>query len=179
MARRVSALIGLGVMVSVLGAAAAAPRPERPWMMINTSASEPPGLYWRSARAPAVGERIAFRPPAPARAYVRGHMPQIGRGGILKTIVAGEGALACVAGDRLILAGHRLVPVSSRGSGGAALPHWRGCITLARDQWLVLSTRIPNSFDSRYYGVVGQGDLIGVYRPLWLWGGAQAAGGPP
>ncbi|WP_454762091.1 S26 family signal peptidase [Caulobacter segnis] len=170
-------LVLLGAAVAGLGALVAGPRPERPWLVVNTSASEPPGLYWRSARSPSVGERIAFRPPEPGRAYVRDHMPQIGRGGILKTVVAGQGARACVAGDQLRVAGHRPAPIAVRGSSGAALPRWRGCLTLERDQWLVLSTRIPNSFDSRYYGPVPQADVIGVYRPLWLWEAAPGGAG--
>lgn len=175
MARRVPFLVMLCAVIAGLGVPAA--RPERPWLVVNTSASEPQGLYWRSARPPSVGERIAFRPPAPGRAYVRDHMPQIGRGGILKTVVAGQGAWACVVGDQLRVPGHRPARIAVRGSSGAVLPRWRGCLTLGRDQWLVVSTRIANSFDSRYYGPVSRADLIGVYRPLWLWEAAPPGAG--
>lgn len=169
MARRVPFLIALGAAVAGLGALADDPRPARPWLVVNTSASEPPGLYWRSPRAPAVGDRIAFRPPEPGRPYVQDHMPQIGRGGILKTIAAGEGTRVCVVGDQLMAPGQRPARIAKTSPDGTRLPRWRGCRTLGRDEWLVLSRRIPNSFDSRYYGPVAKADVIGVYRPLWLW----------
>jgi type IV secretory pathway protease TraF len=36
-------------------------------------------------------------------------------------------------------------------------------------EYVVFSNRIPNSFDSRYYGPVHRRDILGVYAPIWIW----------
>lgn len=137
-----------------------------PVMLLNTSPSEPIGLYRRIWAAPAPGRLIAFQPPPQGRAYRRKIQARPARGSILKTIVAGEGAKVC-AGARLSVDGRVLGPIAARDRAGRVLPHWRGCRRLAAGEYLVFSDRIPNSFDSRYYGPVRRGEILGVYAPLW------------
>jgi len=137
-----------------------------PVVLLNTSPSEPVGLYRRIPAAPAPGRLIAFQPPPQGQAYLRTAQARRGRGSILKTIVAGEGAQAC-AGARLSVDGIVLGPIAARDRVGRALPHWRGCRRLAAGEYLVFSDRIPNSFDSRYYGPVRRGEILGVYAPVW------------
>lgn len=137
-----------------------------PMILLNTSPSEPLGLYRRVAAAPAVGRLIAFRPPQASMGYLRIALPGRARGSILKGVVAGEGALAC-AGKTLSVDGRVLGPIAIRNRGGRPLPRWRGCRRLAAGEFIVFSGRIPNSFDSRYYGPVRQAEILGVYAPLW------------
>ena len=55
------------------------------------------------------------------------------------------------------------------GTGRArTLPVWRGCRALRRGEFFVFSNRIPNSFDSRYYGPVTQAQILGVFQPLMV-----------
>lgn len=137
-----------------------------PVVLVNTSPSEPVGLYRRIRAAPAPGRMVAFRPPPQGLAYLRAAQARHARGSILKTIVAGEGAQAC-ASARLSVDGRVLGPIAARDRAGRVLPHWRGCRRLAAGEYLVFSDRIPNSFDSRYYGPVRRGAILGVYAPLW------------
>lgn len=137
-----------------------------PAILINTSASEPPGLYVLSAAKPAVGGIIAFRPPPAAWPYVGVALPERARTSILKTIRAGEGDLVCARGQELAINGERVASIARQDRRGRALPRWTGCGRLGRDEYFVFSARIPNSFDSRYYGPVRRNEVIGVYRRL-------------
>lgn len=137
-----------------------------PLVLINTSPSEPPGLYRRSAGPPKVGALVAFRPPPAALGYLRQALPGRARGSLLKRVAAGPGAMACAAAE-LSIDGRRLGPIARRDRAGRALPRWRGCRRLAADEVMVFSDRIPNSFDSRYFGPVRRGEILGVYAPLW------------
>lgn len=139
-----------------------------PVILLNTSASEPLGLYRRVAAPPRVGALIAFRPPDAALGYLRTALPGRARGSILKGVVAGPGMLAC-ADARLSVNGWSLGPIGTRDRAGRPLPRWRGCHRLAAGEFIVFSNRIPNSFDSRYYGPVRDAEILGVYAPWWTW----------
>jgi conjugative transfer signal peptidase TraF len=153
-----------GALTAVAGLAAVAE--PQPLVLYNGSPSEPLGVYVRDRGPPRVGQLIAFRPPAPARPYVQANMPAIAHGSILKTVVALGGDRVCARAGGVYLNGRRLGPTAARDRQGRALPQWRQCRVLTAGEAFVFSARIPNSFDSRYYGPVTPSDLIGVYRPL-------------
>lgn len=165
---RVSGALVLAALIPApvaLGAALV----DAPFVLLNTSPSEPVGLYRRVAAEPAPGALIAFRPPLAAMSYLRLAQPGRARGSILKGVAAGEGALAC-ADVVLSVDGRALGAVADRDRGGRTLPRWRGCKRLEAGEYLVFSGRIPNSFDSRYYGAVRRSEILGVYAPVWTWG---------
>lgn len=166
-------LLGLAPL-PLAGATRLAPKPA---LLINSSASEPPGLYVARHRPLARGERIAFRIPEPGRAYAARHMPERLRSSILKTIIASDGDQVCAAQGRLIVNGRDLGPIWPHDRLGRPLPQWRECRALHRGEFFVFSARIPNSFDSRYYGPVLASDVIGVYRPLRVFSGASGGEG--
>jgi len=139
----------------------------RPAVLFNPSPSEPPGLYRLSSARPVPGRIIAFKVPAAGRAYAAAHLTYVARSAILKEIAAGEGALVCERGGLVSIEGRVRGKVANVDRAGVPLPHWSGCRRLAPGQFFVLSNRIPNSFDSRYYGPVSRSDLLGVYQPLW------------
>ena len=156
--------LGLSPVVSLaaLHSALAAP-----FLVYNPSPSEPIGLYRLTTAAPAAGRLVAFRVPPPGRAYAKQHLEYVMRGAILKEIAAGPGSIICERDGRVFIDGqHRgLVHASDRNE--VPLPHWDGCHRLAAGELFAFSNRIPNSFDSRYYGPVRADDVIGVYRPVW------------
>jgi conjugative transfer signal peptidase TraF len=165
--RPVRSLLVACALPAVLGLASlVAPRP---LVLFNTSPSELFGFYLRSAAPPGPGRIVAFRPPAPARAYALAHLPEIGPGGILKHLVGRAGDRVCAEAGELRVNGRRVGAIRAVDRSGRPLPRWRGCVTLAADQYLAFSDRIPNSFDSRYYGPVARSDVIGVFTPLWVW----------
>ncbi|GGL35850.1 S26 family signal peptidase [Caulobacter rhizosphaerae] len=143
-----------------------------PLVLVNTSPSEPVGLYIRAAGPPGPGRVIAFRAPAQAYPYVATVLPERARSSILKTVRAGEGDLVCAGASRLAVNGRTWALIAATDRLGRTLPHWRGCRRLVAGEYFVFSSRIPNSFDSRYYGPVTAGDVIGVYKPLLAGKGA-------
>lgn len=153
----------------VAGAAVAAATVPGPIVIHNVSPSIPTGFYARSSADPAVGRIIAFRVPELGRPYAAAHVAPLIRDGIIKPIAAGEGDTVCTTGPSgLTINGKQLAPIVARDRRGVELPHWRGCRQLRAGEFFVFSDRIPNSYDSRYYGPVARADIIGTYRPLWL-----------
>ena len=153
------------IPASLAAASMAAPQP---LFLINTSPSEPLGLYVRSSLPPGPGRLAAFHTPPPGRRYAEAHLPEIGSGGILKTLVAGPQSQVCALGGVLSVDQRTLGSIHQHDRAGRVLPHWEGCRTLAAGEYFAFSDRIPNSFDSRYYGPVTERDLIGVFEPLWV-----------
>jgi len=159
-------MVGLGLAPIGRFASARAPL-GRPAVLYNPSPSEPPGLYWLSTLPPAPGRVIAFHVPQKGRAYASTHLRYVMRNAILKEIAAGEGAVVCDRDGIVSIDGQVRGWVAPTDRHGVPLPHWTGCQRLQKGQYFVLSNRIPNSFDSRYYGPVSQSEVIGVYRPFW------------
>ena len=159
-------MVGFGLL-PVIGLASARAALGKPAILYNPSPSEPTGLYRLSAQIPAPGRIIAFKVPAAGRVYAQVHLPGIARTAILKEVVAGEGGVVCEFGGVVTIDGKVRGAVAATDRHGVSLPHWSGCQRLRSGQYFVLSNRIPNSFDSRYYGPVSDADLVGVYQPLW------------
>jgi conjugative transfer signal peptidase TraF len=138
--------------------------------LFNDSASVPLGFWHRVPQPVEAGAIVGFHPPAAAMAYVEAHMPEYThRKLILKYVVATSGDRICRAGASFSVNGKLYGQAAPTDGLGAALPQWQGCRTLAVGEVAVFSNRIPNSFDSRYYGTVPAANIIGVYRPLWTW----------
>ncbi len=139
-------------------------------IVINTSPSVPRGLYIRTRDGPAVGRLVDFRIPPSARPYVR---QRTGHDGddwyVLKPVVAGPGDYVDTSGEWLVINGRRVAPVMTHDGVGAPLPVWRDNRRLGPGEFFVFSGRIPNSFDSRYYGPIQREQIESVRRPLVTW----------
>ena len=158
----------------VVGAAAVASALPGPIVIHNPSDSIPRGFYARTSAEPVKGGIIAFQIPAMGRPYAAAHMPPLIRAGVIKRIAAGEGDRVCTTGpEGLAINGKPIAPIVAEDRFGRPLPHWRGCRALTAGEYFVFSNRIPNSYDSRYYGPVKSSDIIGTYRPVWTDGEGQ------
>jgi type IV secretory pathway protease TraF len=149
--------------------------PHKPGVPIlyNDSASVPLGFWLKTSAKVQLGAVIGFRPPPAAMPYVALHMPQyVSAKLILKYVVAVAGDQICRdAGGTFSVDGRplgRAVPADNHGN---RLPVWQGCQTITGNDVAVFSDHIPNSFDSRFYGVIPAQDIYGVYQPLWTWTG--------
>lgn len=138
----------------------------RPLLLWNRTASEPEGLYVRGAGPVSVGALIAFPAPSAAFPYADGHMGYLRRVPILKHVAAVAGDQVCTANNRLEINGRVRATILRQDRRGATLPRWDGCRRLRDGEVFVFSDRIPNSFDSRYFGPVNRAEIVGVFRPL-------------
>ena len=164
--RRVRALatVAIGALAAVPLLCAA--HQHRGLLRINETPSEPPGVYLRIRHDPIrVGNIIAFLAPPPAFPYADRRAGYLHRTPILKVVAAAGGDQVCTAGGVLAINGVRRAPVQTLDSQGFVLPHWTACRRLAPDELFVFSDRVPNSFDSRYYGPVRL-SRAEAYRPL-------------
>ena len=172
-ARRSAALVlaGAGMLAALMLAVG---RPVAAPLVYNDSASVPLGFWWRvggQETALRPGMVIGFRPPAAGRTYVAANLPQYLHDElILKYVVATAGARICRdAAGAFSVDGRVLGRALKADKHGNPLPAWQGCRMLPAGSVAVFSSRIPNSYDSRYYGAVPARDIKAVYRPLWVW----------
>lgn len=136
------------------------------WVLVNASPSEPEGLYLRTSDGPTVGRLVTFMAPALASPYVDRHLTYLRTTPVLKALAAGPGNLVCTRSGRLVIDGQDKAPVMAKDPRGVQLPRWNGCRRLGAGEWFAYSNRVPNSFDSRYYGPIRTDQVIAAYRPL-------------
>ena len=158
-------LAGLVILASVSTA--------RPVLLFNPTPSEPLGLYLVSLAPASAGQIAAFRTPPAAFPYADLRLAYLHRTPMLKAIVAVAGDDVCTLGGRLRINGRDRASITQRDRRGVTLPHWLGCRRLVGGEVFVFSDRVPNSFDSRYFGPVRAAAMIGVYRPLSTGPGAS------
>jgi type IV secretory pathway protease TraF len=98
---------------------------------------------------------------AEARAYL------VASALLLKPVAAGPGDVVCRIGATVTINGRVAASARSADAAGRLLPRWSGCITLAAHQVFVLAPT-PDSFDSRYFGALHSGHVLGTAHPIWL-----------
>jgi conjugative transfer signal peptidase TraF len=137
-------------------------------VLINTTPSEPLGLYARTDAVPRPGRLAAFPAPAAAFPYADRRLGYLHHVPLLKMIAAGPGDRVCTLSGQVTINGQARAVIVASDREGLVLPHWRACRTLGPDEFFALSDRVPNSFDSRYFGPIPARSVIGVFRPLLL-----------
>jgi conjugative transfer signal peptidase TraF len=165
-ARRHRRHIRVGAVSLAVVAALAAILATSPGLLLNRSPSEPPGLYIRTGATTRPGQIIAFRTPAAAFPYADHSMAYLHHRPVLKAVAAGPGDQVCPLTGTLVINGRPIAPVARVDRQGRALPRWRDCRRMGPSELFVFSDRVPNSFDSRYYGPVQRADVLGSYQLL-------------
>jgi conjugative transfer signal peptidase TraF len=143
---------------------------------VNLSPSAPLGLYRAVTETPSSGAWVAacVSPDAAALGRARGYLssgPCVGGvQPIVKPVVALAGDVVELGPEAVIVNGQRLPGSSSADvdSLGLPLPHavWGRHLVAADEFWLV-STRVPNSWDSRYLGPFSRSQVLAVAWPIW------------
>ena len=155
--------VGLTLAAAAVFAALAS-NPLHPLVLLNTTPSEPPGIYAAMPTPIRVGAIVAFKTPAAAFPYADRKLGYLHRTPMLKAVAAGPGDRVCAATGRLLINGQDRAPIVSQDGEGRALPRWTGCRRLGPDELFVFSARVPNSFDSRYFGPVARDAVVGVFQ---------------
>ena len=143
---------------------------------INLSASAPRGLYRAVVGTPLRGMWVAacVSPDAAvvglARGYVRPGPCPGGAEPILKPVVAVSGDVVDLSPHGVVVNGISLPEsgTASVDSSARPLTHatW-GQHVVADDQLWLMSTRVPNSWDSRYLGPFSRSQVRAIARPVW------------
>lgn len=154
------ALAGTGVLLPGLVAL-----PVR--LVWNASASAPTGLYRIDSDAKfSVGDLVAVRPPPGLASFLaeRGYLP---KGALLiKPILAVSGQTVC-RHERTISVDGRVVGIAlERDHAGRDLPNWQGCELVPVSAVFLMNTRVRDSLDGRYFGLVPADHIIGSAVPL-------------
>jgi conjugative transfer signal peptidase TraF len=154
---------------TVLAACMLFPSARRPLVVFNASASVPIGFYAVLPPGPLrPGDFVLVQPPRSARelADERGYLPATVP--LVKPVAALPGTCVCARGAAILIEGRSVATRRSRDGQGRPLPQWQGCRRLAADELFLMAAPAADSFDSRYFGPVPRGSVIGRLSPLWL-----------
>jgi len=144
----------------------------RPRLFYNPSDSVAVGWYRiqapvRRADALPVGSIVLARLPvvAAALAAQRGYLPA----GVplLKRVGAVAPQRVCVVGREVRIDGEPVAAALGTDRLRRPLRAWRGCRRLRAGELFLLSTANAASFDSRYFGPIHVGDVLGIAHGLW------------
>lgn len=148
-------------------AAASLALPERRPLVWNLTRSVPTGLYWIiEAKQLSVGDRIAIDPPPALRGMLarRGYLPR--NVPLLKRIAATQGQQVCRFRHGVTIDGRLIALARARDTLGRPLPRWDGCRTLGKGEVFTLNPDEKDSFDGRYFGVLGAPSILGRALPV-------------
>ena len=87
---------------------------------------------------------------------------------VIKRIAAADSESVCERSGRLAIDGHVVARALTADSAGRPLPAWHGCRILGRGEFLLLGDTW-DSYDSRYFGPIAAGAVLGRAIPLWTW----------
>lgn len=153
-------MIGLVALAAIVGLSI----PFARLFAINPTESLPRGVYMKTDAPIAVGAVVEFKTPESVRAHLAGQFDHL-----LKPVVAGPGETVDTTGGEVILNGAVVAnsALLDHDSQGRAVETWRERRVLGADEFFVLSTRIPNSVDSRYFGPIHRSQIESVRRCVW------------
>ena len=142
------AVAAAGILLLMTSLRGGAPR-----LVWNASSSVPLGLYSVEPGPVRRGDLVLIRPPPAVAelAHQRGYLPKSSY--LIKFLWAIPGDQVCRFGTYVLVRGMFVVRALSRDGLGRRMPVWRGCRTLRSDEFFVLA-HDPQSFDSRYFGLV-------------------------
>lgn len=145
-----------------------------PRMLYNPSPSAPIGWYKIVAKGSYDrGDLVAAWLPKHAEelASKRGYLPK--NIPVIKRIGAVPGDTYCIEADVIRLSDGTSYQILSTDSQGRELPGLLdGCRSISAGKFLILSDRVSNSFDSRYFGevdvqaVLGMAEYVGDFGSL-------------
>jgi conjugative transfer signal peptidase TraF len=143
---------------------------------VNLSSSAPRGLYRTAAGRPTRGDWVVacVSRDSAVLALSRGYLrPGPCAGGVqpvLKPVVAVAGDVVEIGPEALTVNSQRLPnsATAATDSLGRELPNaaWGRHVVGADELWLV-STRVSNSWDSRYLGPISTEQVWSIACPLW------------
>lgn len=130
-----------------------------PKLIYNGSASAPAGFYRVDQALAQRGDYVLIEPPIwlgsliERREYLPPGVP------LIKSIAATAGDVVCRWNTRIFINGSFVGTARTTDKNGWQLPRWQGCQRL-QDHQIFLLQRHPESFDSRYFGIIDRSRII-------------------
>jgi conjugative transfer signal peptidase TraF len=156
--------LGLGAFLATVALGVVLIAGPSDYIVYNESPSAPQGFYVRISGPARLGSFVTVRARDVARPYaaLRGFVGPHDR--FIKRVGAVAPERICAKGD-IVTLGNRRIERLSQDRSGRALPRWSACRVLHPGEIFLLGDT-PNSFDSRYFGVVSETRIEGVWRRL-------------
>ena len=137
-------------------------------VIYNPTKSAPRGYYLIVNTTMKKDDYVLVNIPKQARilAAERQYLPE--NIPILKPVAAGARDHICIKSGRVLINGKSITMLLKQDSKGRALVPWTGCRMLFENEFFLLSTYMPHSYDSRYFGPVTREMVIGKAVSLWI-----------
>ena len=133
-------------------------------VLFNATPSVPTGFYVRSNAPLREGAFVTVRAADVADAYASlRHFTDDGDR-FIKRVAARSGVRVCAEGESVTV-GANAYTRQTQDSAGRTLPTWEGCHVLHAGE-VFLMGETQDSFDSRYFGIVREDAIEGVWKRL-------------
>ncbi len=141
----------------------------KPPVILNETHSMAKGAYVRMGEVAILkrGDIIAMPMNSTALNYLVKKLGYPKDTMLIKRVAGLSGDLVCRKGS-VVTINKRTVSAASSDRQGNPLPAWNGCRTLSTNEVFLLGDH-PASFDTRYFGPVAKGELVGIYRAAITW----------
>jgi conjugative transfer signal peptidase TraF len=157
-------LIALVVSAGAVALLAAAELNRRDVVLFNATPSVPTGFYVRADAPLHEGAFVTVRAADMARDYAAmRHFTDTGDR-FIKRVAARAGVRVCGDGAS-VQVGAQTLTRATHDSAGCALPTWEGCHVLHAGEMFLMG-ETADSFDSRYFGIVREDAIEGVWKRL-------------
>jgi len=85
---------------------------------------------------------------------------------LIKTVMAVEGDVICYHETWVSVPKSPDIPLRSQDTLGRDMPAQSGCLVLQSGEYFIASPDVQDGFDSRYFGPIKKGQLLGVVQYL-------------
>lgn len=107
------------------------------------------------------GTVVVFHPAPHWQAYLVQQGWLLPHALMMKQVYALPGDVVCIKAQAVWVNQQRVAPILREYAPGKALPRLHLCRRLQAGEYMLMSTHILRSFDSRYFGPVQQGEIVG------------------
>lgn len=137
-------------------------------LLINTTASEPRGIYRVAERSAYTRGMLVVLPVPASVATLVTDRGWLARGvPLIKGVGAVAGDRVCITDEAVMVNGNTVGPVYASDSNGRPLPVVRGCESVPAGEFWPLSAYALKSFDGRYMGAQPVSAILGEAVPVW------------
>ena len=160
-------IIGGIITAAIIGSTRQILFPPKPVLLYNPSYSAKVGWYrLTTSEPPELGSQVAAYAPQWARklADERGYLPYDYP--LIKTVWAIEGDEVCYNKSSVSVPKYPVISLQAQDVLGRDMPVRSGCIVLKSGQYMLLSPDVQTGFDSRYFGPVELGNILGKVKYL-------------